>query len=104
MIIKLNGWNVEGNTIRCTIPGHSNRVIDNDEISCKKKIGTEQVWDWPIHFSEKTWTTKKNIAGLMQAMAIQRNRMGLLPQEDIDENTWAEVLKVFSGHYDIDFI
>ena len=87
-------WVLQEDGISCSERIHRNSFIGNHFLNNLETTVLGSVWEYPVHFARKTWTTHEVVQDLMTALAVQRAMLGLEQQPAVDERTWIEVLKI----------
>lgn len=65
-------WTIHSDGISCTPKKLPKRQIGKSMIFKTMKVGSDFVWDLPIHLACQTWMTHENMKHLMQALSIYR--------------------------------
>lgn len=89
--IEIGIWTVYNDGIKCKQPHKTKGWISKSDIWATTMDGDDEVWDLPIHIARKTWSTKKDVNDLLEAMAIHRIQFPFLPglknKEELDRKT-----------------
>jgi len=99
MKIKLGIWVVEEQGISCIHPMHRHSFISNEWINSTMISRNGIVWEFPIHFAHKIWTTEKMIKDLLTALSVKRSLLSIEQCSEIDERTWIMVLSIFNQEF-----
>ncbi len=95
--LELGIWKVEAEGIRCNFRGPNGAFIPNEEVTGTIITENQKVaWIWPLHFGWMTWSSSKDIENLLAALSIKRLHLGLSANNQMDADTWEEVLRIIS--------
>lgn len=65
-------WTINCDGITCTPRNLPQRHIGRSMIFATMSVGSEVIWDLPIHLAFKTWMNQKDMINLMKALSIYR--------------------------------
>lgn len=89
-------WILHDYGIRCSFWMHRNSVIFNNTLNNTEMTKLGSVWEYPVHFARKDWTTPEILQDLMTALASQRLLLGMDQRPDIDRRTWSIALNIIN--------